>query len=354
MLNVLYYESMSTATDTTYVRLLSHRVRNFKQKKDYLWNFSCPICGDSQKNKTKARGYVFQKQQKFFYSCHNCGVGLTLGNLIKHIDPELYKEYALEKYKEGNGIGATNLKAPAFDVPTPKFGKLEKAKIFERAEWINKLPKGHFCLAYVNGRKLPEKFHDKLLYTDNFKAFCDATIPDHGKEDLPSDQRLVIPFYDEYNNLIGVAGRALVTADHKLRYIKIKANEALKKLVYGLDRIDTTRTVKIVEGELDSIFLDNCIASGDSSLVQTAENISAENKILIFDNEPRNKEIVKLMKDAIDLGHNVVIWPNTIEQKDINDMVKAGISPDEIESIISNNTFCGLQAHTKFVFWKKV
>lgn len=345
---------MSTATDTTYVRLLSHRVRNFKQKKDYLWNFSCPICGDSQKNKTKARGYVFQKQQKFFYSCHNCGVGLTLGNLIKHIDPELYKEYALEKYKEGNGICATNLKAPAFDVPTPKFGKLEKAKIFERAEWINKLPKGHFCLAYVNGRKLPEKFHDKLLYTDNFKAFCDATIPDHGKEDLPSDQRLVIPFYDEYNNLIGVAGRALVTADHKLRYIKIKANEALKKLVYGLDRIDTTRTVKIVEGELDSIFLDNCIASGDSSLVQTAENISAENKILIFDNEPRNKEIVKLMKDAIDLGHNVVIWPNTIEQKDINDMVKAGISPDEIESIISNNTFCGLQAHTKFVFWKKV
>lgn len=345
---------MSIATDTTYIRLLSHRLRNFKQKKDTLWNFSCPICGDSQKNKTKARGYVFQKQQKFFYSCHNCGIGLTLGNFIKHIDSELYKEYALEKYKEGNGIGAANLKSPGFDIPAPRFGKIEKTKVFERAEWISKLPSGHFCLAYVKGRKIPEKFYDKLLYTDNFKAFCDATIPEHNKENLTEDQRLVIPFYDEYNNLIGVAGRALVTADNKLRYIKIKANETVKKLVYGLDRIDTTRTVKIVEGELDSIFLDNCIASGDSSLVQTAENISAENKILIFDNEPRNKEIVKLMADAIKLGHNIVIWPNTIEQKDINDMVKAGILPDEIERIISNNTFCGLIAQTKFVFWKKV
>lgn len=345
---------MSIATDTTYIRLLSHRLRNFKQKKENLWNFSCPICGDSQKNKSKARGYVFQKKQKFFYTCHNCGIGLTLGNFIKNIDTGLYREYTLEKFKEGNGIGKTNLESPAFNIPTPRFGKIEKTKIFDRAEWISKLPSGHFCLTYVKNRKIPSEFYDKLLYTDNFKAFCDSAIPNHNKEKLTEDQRLIIPFYDEYNVLIGVAGRALVTADNQLRYIKIKANDEIKKLIYGLDRIDTTRTIKIVEGELDSIFLNNCVASGDSSLVQTAENISAENKILIFDNEPRNKEIVKLMKDAINCGHKVVIWPNTIAQKDINDMVKAGISPDEIEQIISNNTFHGLQAMTKFVFWKKV
>lgn len=349
---------MSIATDTTYIRLLSHRLRNFKQKKETLWNFSCPICGDSQKNKSKARGYVFQKQQKFFYTCHNCGVGLTLGNFIKHIDSGLYKEYALEKFKEGNGIGATNLKSPAFDIPSPRFGKIEKAKIFERAEWIDKLPKNHFCLSYVKGRKIPTEFYDKLLYTDNFKAFCDATIPNHNKE-LAEDQRLIIPFYDEYNNLIGVAGRALVTADYKLRYIKIKANDEIKKLIYGLDRIDTTRTVKIVEGELDSIFLDNCIASGDSSLTQTAEiliehGVLKENIILCPDREPRNREIVKIINTFIEKDYKVCLFPDTLSGKDINEHIINGFSTDQLEKMILENTYEGIRLRLEYIKWKKI
>jgi len=60
------------------------------------------------------------------------------------------------------------------------------------------------------------------------------------------------------------------------------------------------------------------------------------------------------MQDAIKLGHNVVIWPNTMNGKDINEMVMNGISVDEIESIISSNTFTGLEAQAKFTFWKKI
>ena len=182
---------------------------------------------------------------------------------------------------------------------------------------------------------------------------CSSDL-NHNKEELPKDERLIIPFYDEYHELIGIAGRALTTADHKLRYVKIKANDSIKGLIYGLDRIDKSLTVKIVEGELDSVFLKNCIASGDSALHQTAELIDAENKVPVYDNEPRNKEILKLMEKSIDLNYNIVIWPDTIEQKDINDMVKFGISPDEIERIISNNTFRGIEAKTKFVFWKRI
>jgi hypothetical protein len=32
----------------------------------------------------------------------------------------------------------------------------------------------------------------------------------------------------------------------------------------------------------------------------------------------------------------------------------SGISPDEIESIISSNTFKGLQAQVKFNMWKRL
>jgi len=327
-------------------------LRNFKQKKDYLWNFSCPICGDSKKNLSKARGYVFQKGTNLFFNCHNCGVGTNLGNLIKQVDPSLHKEYVLERYKSGES-GFSNFKSPTFDIPAPRFDKVAKEKHFEHAEWVSKLPSGHFCLVYCTNRRFLSIMVDTLLFTPNYKKFCDALVPNHGKE-ITADARLVIPFYDKYNTLIGVSGRALENSDYKLRYVTLRTNESQDKLIYGMDKVNTNELVKIVEGPLDSMFLTNCVGSGDSALIQTAKLIDAENKVLIFDNEPRNKEIVKLMEDAIKLGYNVVIWPDTMEQKDINEMVMAGFSPDEIERIISSNTFTGLRAQMKFISWKKI
>jgi hypothetical protein len=342
---------MSLSTDTSFVHRITPRFEKFQRKSDYLFNVRCPLCGDSQKNKTKMRGYIYRKLNDLFYKCHNCGSGMSLGNLIKQLDGTLYKEYLLEKYKSGELNGA-NTRTTVFQIPAPRFGKVENVE-FENAERCDLLPSTHFCITYLNSRKIPKELFSSLYFTANFKKLCDEVNPNHGK-DITADARLVIPFYDEYNALMGISGRALTTADSKLRYIKIKANDNVTKLIFGLERLDRTQTVKIVEGELDSLFLSNCIASGDSSLYQTAENISTEKIVLIYDNEPRNKEIVKLMADAIKSGHNVVIWPNTIEQKDINDMVKAGLSPSEIEDIISNNTFNGLEAQTNFVFWKKV
>ena len=343
---------MSLSIESKYIRLISSRLRNFKQKKDYLWNFSCPICGDSKKNLSKARGYVFQKGTNLFYNCHNCGVGTNLGNLIKQVDTSLHKEYVLERYKSGES-GFSNFKTPSFDIPAPRFDKVAKEKHFEHAEWVSKLPSGHFCLIYCTNRRFLSTMTDTLLFTPNYKKFCDTLVPNHGKE-ITADARLVIPFYDKYNTLIGVSGRALESSDYKLRYVTLRTNESQDKLIYGMDKVNTNELVKIVEGPLDSMFLSNCVASGDSALIQTAKLIDAENKVLTFDNEPRNKEIVKLMEDAIKLGYDIVIWPDTMEQKDINEMVMSGISPDEIERIISSNTFNGLRAQMKFVSWKKI
>jgi len=343
---------MSLSIESKYIRLISSRLRNFKQKKDYLWNFSCPICGDSTKNLSKARGYVFQKGTNLFFNCHNCGVGTNLGNLIKQVDPSLHKEYVLERYKSGES-GFSNFKSPTFDIPAPRFDKVAKEKHFEHAEWVSKLPSGHFCIVYCTNRRFLSTMIDTLLFTPNYKKFCDALVPNHGKE-ITADARLVIPFYDKYNTLIGVSGRALENSDYKLRYVTLRTNESQDKLIYGMDKVNTNELVKIVEGPLDSMFLINCVGSGDSALIQTAKLLDAENKVLIFDNEPRNKEIVKLMDDAIKLNYNVVIWPDMIEQKDINEMVMAGFSPDEIERIISSNTFTGLRAQMRFVSWKKI
>ena len=343
---------MSLPVESKYVRLISSRLRNFKQKKDYLWNFSCPICGDSQKNKTKARGYVFPKGNNLFYRCHNCGVSISVGNFIKAVDESLYKEFVLEKYKSGE-TNNTRSANTILNIPSPRFDKLDKQKVFEHAEWVDKLPSGHFCLVYCAKRQIPSNILSKLLFTPHYKQFCDALVPNHGKT-IVDDARLVIPFYDEYNELIAVSGRALETGDKTLRYITLRTNDSQDKLIFGMDRVDLNQTVKIVEGPVDSLFLKNCIASGDANLVLCADAISSDKIVLIFDNEPRNKEIVKMMQNAIGLKYDVVIWPDTIGGKDINEIILSGKSQDEIEEIISSNTFRGIEAQLKFNMWKKV
>ena len=348
---MLQYETM-LHTDSKYIKLVSSRLRNFKQKDAYLWNFSCPICGDSQKNKLKARGYVFKKGNDLFYRCHNCGIGTSLANLLKNLDTALHSEYVLERYKTGES-GVKNYSNVAISVPSPKFGRLQKSKVFEHAEWINKLSPEHFCLIYATKRLIPTQFYDKLLFTSHYKQFITSLVPNHGKQ-LLDDARLVIPFYNVYNELIAVSGRALETSDKTLRYVTIRVKESDDKLIYGLDRVDLNKPVKIVEGPIDSMFLSNCVASGDANLTLVAKDIDCAKKILIFDNEPRNKEIVKMMQDAIKSGHNIVIWPDIIKAKDINEMIVSGISVDEIESIISTNSFTDIKAQMRFVSWKKI
>lgn len=342
---------MSVLIDSKFVSLISPRFEKFQRKQDYLWNCRCPLCGDSKKNKSKMRGYIYRKGNNLFYSCHNCGAGTSLGNLIKQLDAGLYKEYVMERYKAGES-GNNSFKQVTTIAP-PRFDKLDTDITYQNAERCDKLPDNHFCIQYLKNRRIPKDYYKLLYYTDNYKQFVSEVYPQVDKE-ITADKRLVIPFYDQYNSLIALSGRALEVSDYKLRYVTLRTNESEDKLIYGLDRVNTNETVRIVEGPIDSLFLQNCVAAGDANLSLVAKSISSGKKVLIFDNEPRNKDIVRMMQDAIKLGHDVVIWPNTIAQKDINEMIMAGQTKDEIESIISSNTFSGLQAQTKFVFWKKV
>ena len=349
---------MAISTDSKYVRLVSSRLRNFKQKNTNLWNFSCPYCGDSKTNKLKARGYMYAKGNDLFYRCHNCGVGTNVANFLKHVDPSVHDEYIMEKYKSGTANTSNTHQwkpesTPRIVTQPPKFGHIEKRRIFEHAEWVSDLPSGHFCLNYVQNRDIPKEHYDKLLFTSNYKAFCDALIPDHGKE-LVEDARLIIPFYNYQNELIAVSGRALENSSYKLRYVTLRTNDSTDKLIYGVDRVDLTKRVYLVEGPIDSLFLDNCVASGDANLGLTVKNIHAKEVTLVFDNEPRNKEVCKLIENAIKSNNNVVIWPDGIEGKDINEMVLNGMSTGEIQEIIDSNTFYGLEAIAKFTFWKKL
>lgn len=343
---------MSLYIDNKFIRLISSRLRNFKQKKDDLYNFSCPFCLDSKKNKIKARGYVFKINNDLFYKCHNCSISTNLSTLIEHVDPFLYKEYILEKYSENNSN--TKSYKSIQNIESQRFAKIQKIN-YDYSEWVSELDETHICKEYVNSRKIPVEFHDKLLYTSNYKKFVDNLYPEHGKS-LSEDERLVIPYYDSYGKLIAITGRALTVTNEKLRYVTLRTDNSKEKLIYGLERLKKNKPIIIVEGQIDSLFLDNCIASGDAALHIVAKELvkkgyQKENIILINDNENRNKEVVRMIGKGIEAGFKTVIWPDSIKEKDINDMVLKGY---DIKKLISENTYSVTQAFIFLTFWKRV
>jgi transcription elongation factor Elf1 len=337
---------MSVFIDRSFLLRMSPKLGRFSKKKDDLYNFRCPLCGDSQKNKLKARGFVYRKKNDYFYMCHNCGASTTFYNFLKQVDESLLKEYSLERYKNGE-TGNNNYPKPEFQEIKQEAPKFKKAL---ELPTINSLPEAHFAKVYVQKRRIPETFSSQLYYAEDFKQF--VTSLGIEKEGLhKEDKRLVIPFYDKEKNLIAIQGRAL--GESKLRYITLKLHDDNKK-VYGLDRANTESMVYVTEGPIDSMFLNNAVATADSNLESITDCVDKSKVVLVFDNEPRNKEIVAKINSAIDNHFNVVIWPEFIDSKDINEMVLDGFSPDEIQDIISKNTFVNLRAKMEFVNWKKI
>ena len=319
--------------DSKYIGLVSSRLQKFKRVKADLYNFRCPICGDSQKHKNKARGYFYQVKTNTNFKCHNCGASLSLNNFLKQIDSVLHKQYTMEKFKEG-------FTGKNFVVEEPK---LEfKKPVFKKSLDLPKASEVPAAKEYLEKRKIdPTQFY----FTNKFKAWVNTqkqTFDTIGRD----ESRIIIPLYDTERNLIGFQGRSLVP--NSVKYITVMLKEEAPK-VYGMDRIDTTKSVYVVEGPFDSTFINNSIAlcGSDGDL----ERFKDCDYIYTYDNEPRNKEIVSRIERCIGDNKRVVIWPRGIDQKDINDMVLSG---HNVMDIVTSNVYSGLEAKVQFNNWKKV
>ena len=327
--------------DTKYLNIISPYLQQFKKKGDNLWNFRCPYCGDSQKSRTKARGFVFRKKNDLFFKCHNCGVGASLGNLVKTIDSKTYKDYIMERYKKG--VETRSSPQPEFKFNAPVF---RKKGILEGLKSIKNLPDDHPAKQIVEKRKLPEESFCDLYLCESFFKFTNSII----KGKFPSlggdHPRLIIPFRGEDGEVFAYQGRAF--GNEQPKYITIKIDEDRDK-IFGLDKVDKSKPILVVEGPLDSLFLDNCIAVAGADF----SNIKGDLTV-IYDNEPRNKEINKQIEKTIDQGKSVCLWPDHMKEKDINDMIIAGYSKKEVQEIITNNTFSGVAAKLRFAEWRRI
>jgi len=321
---------MSLYIDLKFIMMLSPRLDKFKKVRDNLFNFRCPYCGDSEKFRNKARGYFYRKKNDFFYRCHNCGKGTTFGKVLQYVDVEMYKEFVMEKFRGTEKIEEVeyNFKAPKFKKKDPKLKDLVP---------INKLTSDHPVLEILKNRQIPEEHYDKFFLCHKFYEWADIKSRDE-------HPRLVIPFYDEEGNVFAAQGRAF--GNEQPKYLTIKFHD--KPKIFGLERVDLTQRVYVVEGPIDSLFLNNCLAVAGSDFV----DLPPCETTIIMDNEPRSRETVNKMEQLIEKNYELVIWPDSITQKDINDTVLAG--QQDIQTIIDNNTFAGLEATMKLSAWKRI
>ena len=318
--------------DSKFIGLVSSRLEKFKKVKSNLYNFRCPICGDSKKNKSKTRGYLYNIKADINFRCHNCGASMTFSNFLKQLDPVIHKQYVFERFKNNSTGRGTVVEEPTFKFEEPKF----KTKL--SIPLCSEVQRGR---EYLEKRRLdPEKFY----WAEDFTGFINSIKPTFGSN-VPKESRIIIPLY--YNkNLIGVQGRSLLP--NSVKYITTIFYDDAPK-IYGLDTIRKGAPVFVTEGPFDSTFIRNSIAMCGADGDVGKWGISTP--VWVYDNEPRSKEITARISKTISSGGSVVIWPSNIHEKDINDMVLAG---HDVQSIVESNVYNGLEANLKFTTWKRI
>ena len=201
---------------------------------------------------------------------------------------------------------------------------------------ISELNSDHPATGYLLGRQIPKQFFEEIYYTERFCTWVNTQKPCF--EEVSRDHpRIIIPFIDENGEWFGFQGRSLRPND-KLRYITIMLDESRTK-VYGLNRVNYNKTVYVTEGPFDSLYIDNAIAMAGADVDWTL--LDGKDAVFVYDNERRNKEIVNRIAKAIDKGFEVVIWPENLDEKDLNDMFMAG---HDVQSLVEFNTYSALRS----------
>jgi len=346
------------AVDLKFAGILSTRLDRYSVKahSPYRANVRCPICGDSQKNRLKARGWILEKENNAIYYCHNCNASLSMRNFIKFVDHNLFNEYVIDSALERGK--RRELFAEKKPTPIKPLDKLRmRAPNFQKKgspllgiKKVSSLHCDHPAKKYLQKRQIPPSVHYKLYYAPKFNEWVNSMIPDKLPTVERDRPRLIMPFIGKGGDVFGFNARAF-GAD-ELRYITIMLDDNMPKM-FGLNEVDFTKRYYVVEGPIDSLFLNNAVAMAGADGNAGGLEYVMQNAVFVFDNEPRNKEICARMEKCLSRGYKVCIWPNKVLDKDINDAIISGISQAAIEFIIDTNTYHGLEGKLQLTHWKK-
>jgi len=283
------------------------------------------------------------------FGCYNGCAARPFSAFLKTIDPLLYDEYRLEKYRDNQPI-----KRPKKDYTPPKSKvvlDVSPRLIDSLMDRLDTLPEDNKAVQYAIKRQIPKDKYPYLYYVDDVSKM--EQLSEKYRDKIKgTEPRLVLPFFDWSGKMIGFTARAL--GDESLRYLTVKIDDEAP-MIFGTETFDKSKKGYVVEGPIDSLFLPNCLAVAGTAFNKLDEvGLDKSLVTLILDNQPRNREVVKVYNRFIERGWKILLWPQNINGKDINEIILNGLTSDELVSIIDKNTHQGLSAKLAFTNWKKI
>jgi len=325
---------------------ISTQLEGFKEVNN-KYNFRCPLCGDSQKSKFKKRGWLIERDGTWLFHCFNCSSSMSLKNFVKVNFPSSYSKYIYESLKGGDMGDFKDFKK--IETATSKISDTVKSV-------LQPITDSGEALEYLKKRGIPENKIDLFYYVDDFRDIT-TKIDKFKDSKIISEPRIILPIYDHNGDVVAIIGRGLY--ESSLRYINLKFIP--DSVVFGLYNnkgnfnIDMNRKVYVVEGAIDSLFINNAIAVNTSDLL-IAKRVLGDvcpatlNYVFVPDNDRRNDEIINVYEKIIKNGEKIIIYPDNIKEKDINDIYNSGV---DIKELLDNNEYDGLRAKVEFNRWKR-
>ena len=321
------------ALDIQLRHVMNAHFRPFIEKPNY-YQFRCNICGDSKRSKYKKRAYIVKyRDRPWVFKCHNgqCQTYMRATEWLKQYFPSYHRQYVQEAFR--------NKDNPAHKWEPPKETKDDKE---ERAATKSFVPilrgKGAVfekAKDLCRSRNIPEAvWHKWFVATDG-----------------PYANRLIIPFYEDKTGRIHYyQGRALLeTMD--LKYLSRKAHEL--ESIYNYYNVDSTRPVTVLEGPIDSIFVENSVAVTGLKVNDIRLNRFPDRRYLVDYDESGREMSKKLLKK----GRKVFVWrkflaanaivPSPNKKIDVNDVIlmlnrTEPFSVEELDPFFTSSPFDGI------------
>ena len=337
-----------------YINRISFQLDKFERKSETLYNCRCPICFDSAKRRDIARGYFIRESDGWRYYCHNCGINLSFYPFLKLVNPGLLDQFRLDKFKESGFTKPkreTKKELTAADIPKSILKRESTTEFLPIDGLINmtEMKKDHPAYEYILKRKIPYKQIPRLYYVKKFFDWRSRITLTENKSKI-DHPRLVIPYRNFDNAVFRYSSRSFGKIEP--RYIQTILDKNQSR-IFGLELLDASKLVYIVEGQLDSLFLPNCVAVGSANYNVEILN-TLQHKIYVPDNQPRNPSVVKQIKSVVESGQPICLWKENYG-KDINQMVlDHNLTQTDLINLIKESTVSGIQARLVFSKWSKI
>lgn len=305
------------------------------------YNGCCPFCKEGKSWGIKKRFYYIPEKEVAY--CHNCGYSkgslnfiLELTNKPLHSIVNEIKDFDIEILPKEEKTEVKKVIDKSLPEDCINLSDLSQINYYKDNAVVK------LALSLINDRRLNKGVNKPRTFYISLK-------------DIVHKNRLILPFYDENDDIIFYQSRGLTKKDlyERPKYLsKVGADRSL----YGMQNINPDLDyVFIFEGPIDSYFVENGLATCGITeksnkmfttlQTQQINKLNLYEKIYVLDNQYCDKAALSKSIILVDNNEKVFIWPKELKKfKDFNDICIAG-NKDKIKpEFILKNTHSGLKA----------